>query len=150
MCNIVATKITVHREHISHSINCRGSTRRCRRCTDMYGANAFNNIHTISESSYIFFNSIPRVGVGVEPCTTVRLTTRTSWLSRRMTSSSLSTRKRKTRIGWRGTYWPIPEREASSRSHSSPWYQTNFDSRLEERISPSLPTFHGPKYHLII
>merc|ERR1712223_379368 len=61
----------------------------------------------------------------VEPCTTVRLTTKMSLVSRRVTSSSSSPRRQRTTTGWRGSSSQSPTVVDSSPPPLSTCYQTD-------------------------
>ena len=61
----------------------------------------------------------------VEPCTTARLTTKMSLVSRRVTSSSSSPRRQRTTTGWRGSSSQSPTVVDSSPPPLSTCYQTD-------------------------
>ena len=61
----------------------------------------------------------------VEPCTTARLTTKMSLVSRRATSSSSSPRRPRTTTGWRGSSSQSPTVVDSSPPPLSTCYQTD-------------------------
>ena len=61
----------------------------------------------------------------VEPCTTARLTTKMSLVSRRVTSSSSSPRRPRTTTGWRGSSSQSPTVVDSSPPPLSTCYQTD-------------------------